>query len=51
MSNIKKYLWEEENNPSSKDMEEYQLYCYYLDMKEKYGNNTLEYFQPLMEEG
>ena len=43
---IKKYLWEEENNPSSQDMLEYELYCYWKDMYEKYhsGSSPMEYF-------
>ena len=52
MSMIKKEYWEEYLSPSSEDMEEYELYCYYQDMKKKWleGNNPLEFFQPLMEE-
>ena len=47
MSRIKNFLLEREE-----DMLEYELQCYYQEMKEKYSGNDEEfllYFQELME--
>jgi hypothetical protein len=52
MSSIKEHI-----HSNEKDMiEEYELQCYYKEMKEKYETEEkieclLEYFSPLMEEG
>lgn len=51
MSNIKQWIWEEENSPSVEDMEEYELYCLYHNLKQRYDNtDVLEFFIPLMED-
>ena len=52
MSIIKQEYYEEFFSPSYEDIQEYEIYCYYQDMKKKWleENNPLEFFQPLMEE-
>ena len=37
MSLIKQRLYEDTEAPTSYDMEEYMLYCYYTDMVERYN--------------
>lgn len=49
MGLVKQKLWEDENEPSLTDLEEYELYCLFSKMNEK-GIN-LDFFEPLMEEG
>lgn len=53
MSNIKNFLYEEENEPSLTDMEEYELYVLYSRLSEnlKTKEEILDFFQPLIEEG
>ncbi len=44
MSLIKQRLYEEQYAPTSEDMEEYMLYCYYTDMVERYNTTAPEDF-------
>ncbi len=51
MSSIKEHIHSNEEDM----IEEYELQCYYEEMKEKYGEENikdlLDFFSPLMEEG
>ena len=48
MSLVKQYLWAEDNAPSATDMEEYELYCYYVDMVERYNTTApMEFIEEL----
>lgn len=53
MSNIKRFLWEQENEPSLTDLQEYELYCLYEELSQKFRTKTkeelLDFFRPLME--
>ncbi len=49
MGLVKQKLWEEENEPSLTDLEEYELYVLYSNLKEK--GIDLSFFEPLKEEG
>ena len=44
MSLVKQHLWEEQHAPGVEDMEEYMLYCYYVDMVERYNTTAPEEF-------
>lgn len=45
MSSIKNYLYNEKYSPSAEDMAEYELYCYFLDMKERMeAEDFLDFF-------
>ncbi|AIX31630.1 hypothetical protein Syn7803US42_2 [Synechococcus phage ACG-2014f] len=37
MSMVKQHLYEETYAPTAEDMQEYELYYYYLDMVERYN--------------
>lgn len=52
MSRIKDCIRSLEEEIETCNMLEYQLYCYYQEMKEKYGEveDLLDFFVPLMEE-
>jgi hypothetical protein len=50
MSLIKKYYYDKCLTPTEEDLIEYELYCYYQDMVDKYGkDNILDHFTDLME--
>ena len=55
MSRIKEYLLLKQEEEMNNTLLEYQLECYYEEMKEKYGEENikdlLDFFSPLMEEG
>ena len=40
MSMIKQRLYEETEAPTCEDMVEYELYCYYTDMVERYNTTA-----------
>ncbi|AIX34430.1 hypothetical protein Syn7803C25_240 [Synechococcus phage ACG-2014f] len=40
MSMVKQHLWQEQHAPTAEDIEEYELYCYYLDMVERYNTTA-----------
>lgn len=42
MSMVKQHLYLEQYGPEAEDMEEYLLYCYYMDMVEKYNTTNPE---------
>ncbi|AIX44078.1 hypothetical protein Syn7803C25_155 [Synechococcus phage ACG-2014f] len=44
MSMIKQRLYEDTEAPSATDMAEYELYCYYQDMVERYNTTAPEKF-------
>ena len=52
MSEIKKFLYEEEVSYEDSGMEEYELYLLYRNLKDnlKTEEEVMEYFQPLWEE-
>ena len=44
MSMIKQHLYDTEVAPTAEDMAEYELYCYYQDMVERYNTTAPEKF-------
>jgi hypothetical protein len=44
MSLVKQYLYEVDIAPTAEDMAEYELYCYYQDMVERYNTTAPEKF-------
>ena len=51
MSLVKQHLWQEQHAPTAEDIEEYELYCYYLDMVERYNTTApMEFLEEVFSE-
>ena len=50
MSNIKNYFYDKNYSPSAEDLEEYEMYCYYLSMKQRAeAEDFLDFFAEAFE--